>query len=120
MSSKSPTWILNDSWGVSVDSFNWVLMKRAAKGKRSWREAGYYPSAQQLLESLHRKLTRTESPDPDLIKHLKHCSEAAQGFTDALNQQLESFIWRDLRRPTAPPKKKVPDKKKGARDEDYR
>ena len=98
---KQPTWLLNEDWGVSVDTYNFVLMKRAATGKRSWREAGYYPSANQLLESFHRKLTRTEDPDPDLMKHLEHCSEVAQGCAARFNEQLESFIWRDLKRPSA-------------------
>jgi hypothetical protein len=97
---KKPTWLLNEDWGVSVDSYNWVLLKRAATGKRTWSEAGYYPSAEILLHSLHRKLSRSESTDPDLIKHLERCSEAAQRCVARLNNQLRSFIWRDLRRPT--------------------
>jgi hypothetical protein len=99
--SKEPTWRLNDEWGVSVDCYNWVLLRRAKTGKRTWREAGYYPSAPMLLESFQRKLTRTIDPDPSLIKHLEHCSDVAQGCAARLNEQLESFLWRDLRRPTA-------------------
>jgi hypothetical protein len=98
---KEPTWRLDDSWGVATDPYNWVLMHRSP-GAKSWAAKGYYPNPEMLLKSFAGMLALSEPADPDLVRHLEHISERAQSCAARLNAELEAFIWRDLRRPTAP------------------
>lgn len=86
--SVNPKWILNDDWAVSTDAFNWILYHRSGK---AWRATGYYATPEMLLKSLFRKLTRTESPQPTLERHVKHCLERAQAAADCLFSQLATY-----------------------------
>ena len=75
--SHKPEWRLSEDWAVTRDPYNWVLMKKTGK---SWRKT-YYASPQQLLNSLHRKITRTEPAQPDLAAYLETCLGIAQTFS---------------------------------------
>ncbi len=82
----SPTWLLSKDWGVGTDPYNWILYR---KGKKSWKAAGYYPSAELLLKSFYRKLTRIEPADPDLIRHVDALSRRAQAAAARLFEELD-------------------------------
>lgn len=94
----SPNWPLDDKWAIGTDPYNWVLYRKIG---RRWQAVGYYARADQLLESLFRKLTRTEPFQPELVLHVRRCFERVQGMADRLAQQLERDGWRSLSRRSA-------------------
>ena len=91
--SATPEWMLSNDWGVGLDSYNWILYKRAGK---TWQAKGFYPTPEMLLQSLHRKLTRTEPPQPTLEQHVKRCLEAAQ-VQRKRDRQMLGVAFRRLR-----------------------
>jgi len=92
-----PEWKLSDKWAIARDPYNWVLLKKTGK---SWKKS-YYASAEQLLKSLHRKITRTEPAQPDLLEYLEACLEVAQVFSGRFYEQTGI---------TAPTEKETPRK----------
>ena len=85
----NPDWLLNAEWGVGRDPHNWILYQRS--GKR-WRQKGYYPNPAQLLQSLHRKILRTELPHSDLTQHLEACLNVVQACTERFAEQLYTYM----------------------------
>jgi len=90
----TPQWMLSNDWGVGTDPYNWVLYR---KGKKNWRPVGYYPSDELLLKSFHRKLTRTEPADPDLVRHVEAISRRAQAAAAAFYDLLDAEAGRSKR-----------------------
>ena len=86
---KTPTWILSADWGVGSDPFNWILYER--RGER-WIAKGFYPSVESLFQSLCRKLTRAESADPDLVKHVEEVYERVEACAAAFFAQLNAEV----------------------------
>ena len=72
-----PEWQLSERWAIARDPYNWILLKRTGK---SWKKS-YYASSEQLLTALHRKVSRTEPAQPDLLRYLEACLEVAQAFS---------------------------------------
>ena len=85
--SATPKWILAPEWGVGTDSYNWILYRKVGKG---WRAAGFYPSAESLLKSWYRKLTRTEPADTDLIRHVEAISRRVEDAAARLYEQIDT------------------------------
>ena len=87
--SKNPTpeWTLSDDWAVGRDRFNWILYQKA---KKVWKVRGYYPSVEILLKSFFRKLTRTESADPDLLRHVSRISRRVEAAAARLYEQIDT------------------------------
>jgi hypothetical protein len=83
----SPQWQLSPTWGVGTDKYNWILF---SKGKKLWKAAGYYPSAELLLKSFYRKLTRTDPADPDLVRHVEAISRRVQAAAAALYTYIDA------------------------------
>ncbi len=85
--SATPKWLLSPKWGVGTDPRNWILYRKVGKG---WKAAGFYPSAESLLKSWYRKLTRTEPADPDLIRHVEAISRRVEGWAARLYEQIDT------------------------------
>ncbi len=87
--SKNPTpeWTLSDDWAVGRDSYNWILYQ---KGKKVWKVKGYYPSVEILLKSFFRKLTRTASADPDLLRQVSRISRRVEAAAARLYEQIDT------------------------------
>ena len=85
---KQPQWMLNDHWAVSTDPYNWILYRLS--GER-WRPLGYYRTPELLLESLYRKLARTEPYQPTIEQHVEHCLRVAQAAADCLLECLATY-----------------------------
>ena len=85
--SHSPYWVLSDEWGVSRNSYNWILQTR--KGDR-WRAVSYYPTPELLLKSLHRQISRTMPAKPDLLQHLEITFKAGERLTDKLSDHIHA------------------------------
>jgi hypothetical protein len=86
---KTPTWLLSAEWGMDTDTFNWILFRK--RGER-WSAKGYYPSVESLLQSLFRRLTRTESADPDLVRHVEAVSKRVEACAAALFDHLDEEV----------------------------
>ena len=83
-----PHWLLNNDWGVSTDTYNWILYRLS--GTR-WRPVGFYPSPKMMLKSFHRKLARTEPLQPTLEQHVEHCLGLAQAAADHFLSCLATY-----------------------------
>ena len=84
---KLPHWILNDDWAVSTDPYNWILYRLS--GSR-WRPSGYYRTPELLLESLYRKLTRTEPRQPTIEQHVEHCLRVVQAAAASFMEGMDT------------------------------
>ena len=103
MTNKNPRWKLDDTWAVDTDPFNVILYKRRYKkdgAAGGWGPAGYYPSFDQLLESLLRKISRTEDTNLPLIQHVEHCYERVTGLSARLSELIHIQAWKGLQRPS--------------------
>ena len=85
---KQPQWILNDHWAVSIDPYNWILYRLSGS---SWRPVGYYRNPELLLESLYRKLARTEPRQPTVEQHLEHCLGVAQAAAASFMECMATY-----------------------------
>ena len=106
----TPSWLLAPEWGVGTDPYNWILYRRSTKKDGSpgnWKAVGYYATADKLLMGFYRKLTRTEDPNSDLVKHVKACSERVQVAAAALSAELEQCTWLGLTPPQRTRKQKA-------------
>ena len=83
-----PQWKLSNDWAVSTDPYNWILYRRS--GNR-WRPLGHYRTPELMLESLHRKLTRTEPRQPTIEQHVKHCLRVAQAAADSFMSCMATY-----------------------------
>ena len=83
----TPKWLLSPKWGVGTDPRNWILYRKVGKG---WKAAGFYPSAESLLKSWYRKLTRTEPADPDLVRHVSRISRRVEDAAARLFKQINT------------------------------
>jgi len=83
----TPEWDLSENWGVGRDSHNWILYH---KSKKTWTAKGYYPSPETLLKSFFRQLTRTESADPDLVRHIESISRRVEAAAARLYGQIDT------------------------------
>ena len=101
---NEPTWLLNEEWGASTDSFNWIHLHRSS-GSKFWTAKGYYRDPAQLFLGLIRKLCRTEPADPDLVRHIEAISERARAAAARLSADLNRMAWSGLHRPSAHPKR---------------
>lgn len=86
---KTPEWILSDEWAVALDTHNWILQQQ--KGQR-WRSVGYHPTPEQLLQSLFRRVCRTEPKQHDLIEHIKGCLTAVEACTTRLSNHIQAEL----------------------------
>lgn len=93
-----PTWLLSESWGVGVDSFNWILYHRTP-GKKYWTAKSYHPNPEQLLTSFYQKLCRTETVDTDLARHVDAISRRVTDAAARLSGELNAMAWKSLSRP---------------------
>lgn len=84
----NPKWILNDDWAISTDPYNWILYRLS--GKR-WRPVAYFRTPELLLESLYRKLTRTEPRQPTIELHVEHCLRVAQAAADRFIEGMATY-----------------------------
>lgn len=99
MTAKAPRWLLSDEWAVDTDPYNWILLRRAKKkdGSRGrWAPAGYYPTAEQLLQSLYRKAGRSEPLDADLARHLEATASAIEACSARFLAGLRGHPWPTL------------------------
>jgi hypothetical protein len=104
---KAPVWQFDEFWGADTDSFNFILYRRRTKKDGSpgnWKPAGYYRDPEQMFLGMFRKLARTESPDPDLVRHVEAISERVQATAARLSEELNAMAWSGLHRPSAHPK----------------
>ena len=100
----TPDWELSADWAVGRDACNFILYQKA---KKVWKVRGYYPSVELLLKSFFRKLTRTESADPDLLRHLSRISRRAQAAAARLYEQTGTMASTERETPHNSPGQKV-------------
>ena len=86
--SKAP-WVMSSVWAVSRDPYNWILMRPKGNG---WRSVSYHGTPEQLLQSLYRKILRTEPPQTDLVRHLETCLGVAQACSERLAVHIHTSI----------------------------
>jgi hypothetical protein len=104
---KVPRWDLGNGWAVDVSAYQWVVYRlrdskpgksdrwdsvsyHATKPGKSdrWDSVSYHATPEQLLESLYRKILRTNPPQPDLQQHIEACLSVAEACSERFVTQI--------------------------------
>ena len=97
-----PHWLLTEHWGISVDTYNWILKHRGMNKDNTgpatyWNSVGYWGRADQLFESLMDQLNREDPGERSIEEQLQRAYDLATAALKHFTSLLEAEGVSELR-----------------------